>query len=151
MSTIEIDSYQPTDKTQIIEIINRVCHRVPWMTPRYIPTPAWEYVLNQQAPMHHLLLVARSDTRLVGWSRLFPTDVATVVELGIGVLPDYWQQGIGTMLMERTIARARANGVTKIVLTTHHRNAPAHKLFARFGFSLTARRESYWCMEAAIV
>ena len=54
--------------------------------------------------------------------------------LGMGVVREYRGRGIGSALLERTLADARAKGFTRIELTVRVDNERARKLYDRFGF-----------------
>ncbi len=57
------------------------------------------------------------------------------VDLGISVLKDYWNKGLGTILMEHTINYARITGEIKnIYLEVREDNDNAIKLYENMGF-----------------
>jgi len=57
------------------------------------------------------------------------------VDLGISVLKDYWNKGLGTILMEHTINYARITGEIKnIYLEVREDNLSAIKLYENMGF-----------------
>jgi len=55
----------------------------------------------------------------------------------IVVDPDQRGQGIGTLLLDATIAALKERGTPRVVLSTAEQNAPAQRLFARAGFRRT--------------
>ena len=55
----------------------------------------------------------------------------------IVVDPEARGQGIGTVLLEATIAALKERGAPRVVLSTAERNEPAQRLFARAGFRRT--------------
>ena len=55
----------------------------------------------------------------------------------IVVDPEVRGQGIGTLLLEATIAALQERGAPRIVLSTAERNVPAQRLFDRAGFRRT--------------
>lgn len=81
--------------------------------------------------------VALRDGVVVGWCDVLPTHGearAHVGTLGIGLVPDARHCGIGARLMEAVLARARADGLSRIELSVRADNANARALYARFGF-----------------
>ena len=67
----------------------------------------------------------------VGFARLV-TDGATYAWLcDVFVLPEHRGQGVGDRLVVAAVARARADGVRRVMLAT----ADAHGLYRRHGFS----------------
>ena len=55
----------------------------------------------------------------------------------IVVDPGVRGQGIGTLLLEATIAALKERGTPRVVLSTAEQNEPAQRLFARAGFRRT--------------
>ena len=55
----------------------------------------------------------------------------------IVVDPDQRGQGIGTILLDATVAALQERGAPRVVLSTAEQNAPAQRLFARAGFRRT--------------
>ena len=56
------------------------------------------------------------------------------------VRPDRRGRGIGRMLLERLVARARGDGVLRITLLTDPGNERAHALYRRLGFEFSDMR-----------
>ena len=80
--------------------------------------------------------VALDGDDLVGWCDVLPVMGETrahVGTLGIGVLPHARHKGIGTKLLQATITKAWAKGLTRLELTVRVDN-PAKTLYERFGF-----------------
>ncbi len=128
--------------------IDAVCAEGRWMhTQRFIVTPAWEQALQGNST-HHLLLVARHGTQVVGWCRVFPTDAHEEGEVGIGLLAPYRNQGLGTTMLQRIIAWSRERGYKRLVLYTREDNERAIHVFQRCGFRMTGRREGEWVQMA---
>ena len=59
----------------------------------------------------------------------------------MGVLPVWRGRGCGVALLHKALATAREQALTTLTLTVDATNAPALKLYARFGFRETARRD----------
>ncbi len=77
------------------------------------------------------------DGRLVGWcdvTRAHGEARAHVGSLGIGLLAQARQRGIGQPLMATTITRAWALGLTRIELGVRADNLNAKALYERLGF-----------------
>ncbi|OLP59419.1 GNAT family N-acetyltransferase [Xaviernesmea oryzae] len=54
--------------------------------------------------------------------------------LGMGIIPDFRNQGLGKRLILRTIEAAWAAGMQRIELTCHHDNPRAAALYRKVGF-----------------
>ena len=81
--------------------------------------------------------VALDSERVVGWCDVVPIDRPTRVHngvLGIAVLASHRGKGIGDVLMQATLARARAFGLTRIELGVRSGNREVMALYQRFGF-----------------
>src|SRR3954454_15663712 len=64
---------------------------------------------------------------------------AHVADLGLLVASGWRRRGVGSALLEQSVAWARAAGVRKLELHVFPHNEPAIALYERFGF----RREGY--------
>ena len=113
-------------------------------TTHFEPTPAWQHALTEPDCPHHLLLVAYDGERPIGWCRAFPTDPLEEAEIGIGLLPSYRDQGIGTNMVKRTLNWACGQSLTRLMLTTRDDNYRAIHVFEKCGFSPTGRSEGMW-------
>lgn len=125
----------PPDKDKLVTLIDEVCGEGMMATTSFVPTPAWQRVLDNRAKSGHLLLIAEHAGDVIGWCRLFPTDRAGEAELGIGVRKRYRRQKVGATLLKRALQWAKAH-YNALVLRTHKDNLPAQKLFEKFGFIL---------------
>jgi GNAT superfamily N-acetyltransferase len=133
---LAIAPFQVNNRPELIEVINSVCADTPWMkTSHFEPTLAWTHALENADCPHHLLALARVENRIIGWCRLFPIGSQPGgVELGIGLLGPYRNQGIGTAMMNHALIWAKSGAVAMITLTAHRQNMPAIHLFKKFKF-----------------
>lgn len=84
-----------------------------------------------------LILVALVDDQLLGWVTLFRARAEFLrhtAELGMGVVQDYRDVGIGTALMDYTLQWAAEHGIEKINLGVRTSNERARALYHKFGF-----------------
>ncbi len=125
------------------EIINSVCAEGKMLTSRFYPTPAWDYVLQGFPVSGHWLFLEVVKERIVGWCRLFPAEEGEL-ELGIGLLKSYRNQGRGTRMVRQALRWAKAQGYRRVVLSTRMDNEVALHVFTKCGFVLTGRREGEW-------
>jgi ribosomal protein S18 acetylase RimI-like enzyme len=132
------------------------------------------YILENKPPKHELLnapnikkysegwgrkgdwaLVALSDNKPIGavWYRLFDesnkgygfVDNETP-ELGIAILPDFRQQGIGAILMKEIIQQARFDGYKSLSLSVNPDNHLAVRLYEKLGFQYYEMSGTSWTM-----
>lgn len=81
--------------------------------------------------------MAVDGDRVVGWADVLPAwahAVAHVGSLGMGVLPAYRGRGIGRRLLGACIAKAWAQGITRIELEVRVDNERAIGLYRSLGF-----------------
>ena len=117
-------------------------------TPCFQPTPAWSHALEAPACPRHLLLVTEDEEHIVGWCRLFPIGGRNCsvgkAELGIGLLTEYREHGLGSTLVNRALDWAAITGVRHTTLTTRVDNCRAIRLFESCGFKATRREMDGW-------
>jgi putative acetyltransferase len=85
--------------------------------------------------------MAVDGDRVVGWADVLPRwahAVAHVGALGMGVLPAYRGRGIGRRLLGACIAKAWAQGITRIELEVRVDNERAIGLYRSLGFEQEA-------------
>jgi ribosomal protein S18 acetylase RimI-like enzyme len=81
--------------------------------------------------------VAISAGEVVGWCDVTPKSrpiYAHCGVLGMGLLPRFRKQGIGTRLILRTLHAARARGLSRVELSVREDNASAIALYEKVGF-----------------
>jgi ribosomal protein S18 acetylase RimI-like enzyme len=85
----------------------------------------------------HPQFVAVSAGEVVGWCDVTAKErpiYAHVGVLGMGLLPQFRGQGIGTSLIRRSLAAAREFGFHRVELTVRENNASAIELYKKLGF-----------------
>jgi RimJ/RimL family protein N-acetyltransferase len=85
----------------------------------------------------HPQFVAISAGGVVGWCDVTPKDrpiYAHTGVLGMGLLPQFRGQGIGTQLIWRSLAAARVFGFHRVELTVREHNTRAIEVYKRVGF-----------------
>jgi ribosomal protein S18 acetylase RimI-like enzyme len=87
--------------------------------------------------------VAVDGETVVGWCDICPSDKPVFAHcgtLGMGILPGYRHQGLGTRLIAAAIARAREMGLERVELQVYERNEPAVALYRKVGFQVEGRK-----------
>jgi RimJ/RimL family protein N-acetyltransferase len=95
-------------------------------------------------------LVALDGDALVGWCdirRHFFPSRAHCGSLGMGLLPDYREKGLGRRLIEAAIEAAREAGMIRIELGVHADNVRAIRLYERVGFVREGVSRDAFCVE----
>ena len=108
------------------------------MTEKFVRTP--DEVRRQFAeapPERELWLVAEIDGRVVGGANFVrgkSTKSAHVGDLGMSILADYRNLGLGTAILEEGIEWARSVRVSRLKLGVFATNERAIALYRKFGF-----------------
>jgi len=140
----------PQDAPGIVAAINTVCSEGLWlMTPHYVPTTQWKRVLHQPAKYpNYLLLVIEPVSKpgkIVGWCRIFPYEFGDksrhVADLGMGLVKEFREVGLGRALLEYAIDYIRNRPFKKLTLSVFSNNRGALKLFKKLKFKEIGRRK----------
>jgi RimJ/RimL family protein N-acetyltransferase len=81
--------------------------------------------------------VALSGGEVIGWCDVTPKPRPIYAHsgvLGMGLLPPFRQQGIGTRLIVQALDAARAFGLQRVELTVRENNTNAIALYKKVGF-----------------
>jgi RimJ/RimL family protein N-acetyltransferase len=121
----------------------RLCLDVVARERRYIalleapPLDAVREFVHANIEADAIQFVALDGSRVVGWADVFSPwqpALAHTGTLGIGVLPEYRGQGIGTRLLSEVFRKARTKSVTRIELEARSDNHGAIRVYERAGF-----------------
>ncbi len=80
---------------------------------------------------------AVQDEKVVGWCDIFPEANPRQSHrgsLGMGLLPEYRGQGLGSQLLAKVLDHAKTFGFEKVELHVYSSNTAAVKLYKKFGF-----------------
>ena len=96
-----------------------------------------EQIVRYNIERNAVHFVALDGKQMVGWCDIRPyttPGLTHVGELGMGVIAAYRRQGIGYRLLETTINKALANGLSRIELEVFASNHGAKALYEKLGF-----------------
>jgi|CZKI01.1.fsa_nt_gi protein-S-isoprenylcysteine O-methyltransferase Ste14/ribosomal protein S18 acetylase RimI-like enzyme len=143
---IAIRQIREEDAPAFREVLDAVCRERRYLA--MLEAPPAERVqsfLASNVRSGHPQLVAEEDGKIVGWCDAIPgpaeSGTAHIGRLGMGVLIGYRGRGIGRMLAEAAIGRARQLGLEKIELDVFSSNGPAIALYRGLGFCEEGRRK----------
>ena len=94
--------------------------------------------------------VALDDGKVVGWCDISPHPRPGMTHagvLGMGVIAGYRGRGIGYRLLTAAVAKAIANGLTRIELEVLSSNAAALSLYRKFGFEEEGVKRMARCID----
>ena len=87
-------------------------------------------------PLHCPAVVARQEEQIVG-AALLVHDHDSMEVINLAVDPSWQGQGVGTTLLERSIAHAREKGVRRLIIRTASTSVRQLLLYQRVGFRLS--------------
>jgi L-phenylalanine/L-methionine N-acetyltransferase len=133
-----IRARRPSDAEKIAELVNLPgyrfgTNRIPYHSPEEVR--GW----IEKAPLGNLGLVAVVDDQIVGDGGLHRRSGRQlhVAEIGLGVHDAWTGKGVGTALLAALVEAAdRWLGIWRLQLVVHVDNAPAIRLYRRFGFEM---------------
>lgn len=108
--------------------------------------PAYESLVNATVFGYHeqgCCQVAEQDGQVVGFV-CFRVIRDQAELLNLAVHPSCRRQGVGSRLLEETLAAASQGGATRIFLEVRPSNAPAVRFYERHGFLAWGRRPGYY-------
>ena len=93
-----------------------------------------------------MMIAAFLDSRVIGcvsFSRISGViKVRHRAGLGIAVLKEYWNTGLGTLLLSEAIVHAEKSGFEQLELEVITSNDRAFRMYRNFGFELYGTREN---------
>ena len=144
-----IRSAEPEDARGMLQYMKIMLGETPYLlrTPEefdYSPEVEARILDERKKDPRSLMLVAEKDGRIIAsadvQSHGRKSRVWHRAELGISVRKDFWDQGIGSALMERLIAFAAQCGYEQIELTVESKNRRALNLYMKYGFTIYGTR-----------
>ena len=90
---------------------------------------------------HAVFLVARCQDRIIGTGALAPRQDGNAEVVRMSVATDWRRQGIGRMILQSLVDRARQAGFTRIILETTATWQDAIAFYLRFGFRITHTKD----------
>lgn len=107
------------------------------------------YFKGLEGSRDEVIFVARDGGRIVGDASLsrLPRRMQHRGDLGIAVVREYWNSGVGSRLLEEVIRFAGENSFRVIDLQVRSDNAAAIHLYEKFGFQRLGTHPSFFQME----
>jgi ribosomal-protein-alanine N-acetyltransferase len=99
---------------------------------------------NELANGHHYLVALDGDGAVVGYGGLAVTGPGEAWVQNLAVRRDAQRHGIGATLLAALLGAAARRGVRRTLLEVAVDNAPAQKLYARYGFEPVGVRRGYY-------
>ena len=131
-----------SDAEQLIEIIPIIDTQTPFMMRSegefgLTLEQEIEFISSKLKSKNYLFLVAVLNGTIVGTLGFNGSTLKKYKhsgEFGMGVLKDYWGNGVGSLLLQSLIDWAKENQILKINLKVVSTNGRAIRLYEKFGF-----------------
>lgn len=138
---IVIERATPADAKAMLEYLKQVGGETDNLTfgAEGLPFTVEEeavYIAKTENSHDEIALVAKDNGRIIGDASLsrLPRRMSHRGDLGISVIKDYWNKGVGSRLLSEIIEIAKANSFEIIDLQVRADNSAAIHLYEKFGF-----------------
>lgn len=149
--SIIIERATPADAKAMLEYLKQVGEETDNLTfgaeglPFTVEEEA-EYIAKTESSHDEIALVAKDNGRIIGdvsLSRL-PRRMSHRGDLGISVIKEYWNRGVGSRLLGEAIEIAKAYSFEIIDLQVRTDNSAAIHLYEKFGFRKIGTHDSFF-------
>jgi ribosomal protein S18 acetylase RimI-like enzyme len=141
MDTVEIVPIGQSHIESFHRAVDRVARERRYLA--FLEAPPIEstraFVLNNIKRGHPQLVAVSADGEVVGWCDVTPMSTPSQAHrgvFGVGLLPQFRGQGLGTKLTRSALAAARAYGLHRVELTVRESNTGAIELYKKAGFEI---------------
>lgn len=103
-------------------------------------------IISKNGPAYYAI----DGDSVVGWCDVFPEEnprLRHCGNLGMGILPEFRGQGIGSKLLQKVIEHAKIFGLEKIELKVYTSNLSAVALYKKFDFEQEGLIKKYRKLE----
>lgn len=154
MKNIEIRETLPEDAEKVIAYIKKIGGETDYLTFGEEGLPITleeekEYLRQVQADRGSVYYSAWRGEKMIGAGSLsgLLRRMSHRGEAAVSVIKDEWNQGIGSMLLEKLIAYARENEIEFLDLTVRRDHASAIRLYEKCGFQRVGTIPAYFKIE----
>ena len=156
MDNIEIRELLPEDAEQMIEYLKKIGGETDNLTFGKEGLPITveqekEFLRQARESKQSVHYGAWKNGQIIGHGNLsgFPRRMSHRAEMSLAVMKSEWNQGIGSMLVEKLIEYARQNEIEIIQLEVRSDNTGAIHLYEKHGFQRIGIIPAYFKMENA--
>lgn len=121
------------DVGEIAELEKR-CFAVPWSEKSFTDE------MNNKLAVY---LVAKDNGKCIGYAGFWNVSGEGDIT-NVAVLPEYRQQGIGSMLIKNMIKTAKELDIELLTLEVRKSNIAAQGLYNKYGFDIIGERKRYY-------
>lgn len=107
------------------------------------------YITRIEHSQDEIMLVAKNDGKIVGNASIsrLPRRMKHRGELGVSVLKEYWNKGIGSQLLKKLLDWAEINDFEIIELQVRSDNFAAIHLYEKYGFQKIGVHPAFFKIE----
>ena len=150
---IIIEKARPEDAEGVLEYLKTVGSETDNLTfgAEGLPISVEEeaaYISQIENSTGSIMLLAKDNGKIIADAGLncLPRRMSHRAELGISVLKEYWNKGIGSRLLGEIIDFTKANSIEIIDLQVRSDNAAAIHLYEKFGFEKIGTHPAFFKM-----
>jgi len=129
----------PQQKIELRPASQRELYSITAMTREFFPYTGFTFgtIVERMRNPDIQYFVALADGHTVGFVDLEMQANGDAKILGLAVLKEWQEKGIGKMLLEKAVDAAKENGAKNVVMLVAEDNATAQGLYGKFGFKKT--------------
>jgi GNAT superfamily N-acetyltransferase len=144
-TSVHIRPIRPEDDDSLVEIFNHsspqtVYQRFFMALPEL--TPAMAHDLSTVDYVHRMALIAETDIERVGVARYASTKDPALVELGLVIVDDWQNRGLGRILLREILHAAEGNGIHRFCADVLGENRRMLHLLATEGHIQDSKTEA---------
>ena len=137
---VSIKKAIPSDAVMLLEYLKQVGGETDNLTfglegmPFSVEAEA-EFISSMENSIDNIMLLAKCDDKIIGCASLnrLPRRMKHRGDFAISVAKEYWNRGIGSLLLEQIIAFAKENSFGVIDLQVRSDNKSAIHLYEKYG------------------
>lgn len=118
-----------------VMVVENLSFKIPWSKNAFI-----EEVTNNKFAIYIIALINGNVIGYAGMWKVFDEGHIT----NVAVHPEFRNNGVGRILIEHLIDRAKTEGITSMTLEVRRSNMPAQRLYKRYGFIESGVRKGYY-------
>ena len=151
---IRIEKAIPSDAAMLLEYLKQVGGETDNLTfgsegmPFSVEAEA-EFISSMENSIDNIMLLAKCDDKIIGCASLsrLPRRMKHRGDFAISVAKDYWNNGIGSQLLNNIIAFAKENKFEVIDLQVRSDNKSAIYLYEKYGFKKIGEHPAFFKMD----
>ena len=149
--SIVIEKAMPPDAKALLDYLKQVGGKTENLTFGAEGLPVDQeaearYLAQMKSSKDDVMLLAKENGKIIGTASLnrLPRRMSHRGDFSISVLKEYWNQGIGSRLLEQILVFAREHHFTILDLQVRSDNAAAIHLYEKYGFQKVGTHPAFF-------